>query len=87
MMLATVFEPTQTIYSRLSIVYYTYSFSLCDVMLRYHPQISGVFFYDVLIRLSDRCSHGVSVCRIMDLYDDPGWGHFFYCHLRVVRLD
>lgn len=61
MTLAIVFEPTETIYSRLSIVYYTYSFSLFDVMLRYHPPISAVFFYDVLIRLSDRCSHGVFI--------------------------
>ena len=84
---ATGFEPTQTIYSRLSTVYYTHSFSFFDVMLRYHPPISDVFFYDVLIRLSDRCSHGVSNCPIMDLYDGPGCGHFFYYYSRVLGLD
>ena len=78
MTLATVHEPTQTTYLRLSTVYYTHSFSLCDVMLRYHQTISGVFFYDVLIRLSDRRSHGVSMCLLMDLYDGPGCGHFLY---------
>lgn len=87
MTLATILQPTQTIHSRLSTVYYTRSVSLCDVMLRYHPAISGVFFYDVLIRLSDRCSYGVVMCRNMDLYDGPECGHLLYRYLMVVGLD